>query len=72
LIYPEAADMAHVYLPDSWVLAVEQDGTRWRTEQVESLELGDDAQVYRVTSLDRPESSRDITLERVTVCCLRT
>jgi hypothetical protein len=33
-----------------------EDGGRWRTEQVEGFELGDDSRVYLVTSLDRPDS----------------
>lgn len=34
----------------------QNDGTRWRTEELESLELGDRARVFLVTSLDRPDS----------------
>ena len=33
-----------------------EDGTRWRTERVDAFELGDNARVYLVRSLDRPDS----------------
>ena len=32
------------------------DGSRWRTEQLEPLTLGDASRIYLTTSLDRPDS----------------